>query len=1202
MANIDLQTGTFPITQIPLDAKAFAITAAELATLGANDLKAYYYYEGLIIWCVENQLRYQWREEASLGETGGLLATSYTYPVNAIANGVDYSGRIFNLFLYQIGAGEVYNFQEFVSNNIDVTRNSFYVNIRLDEDTMLDGDAVLVDEPTLEFWVRADSYIINSTPYTATAAQIFLAALPGVGNRRIDVFYADINGLVGVVTGPEAGIAVAPVLDPDTQIEITFVELDENGLVGITEELVYDENVGTPTEYAVTESTAGVRINLASNVDPANNTVSIEATNPIDGDIITFTPLLPVSVIGISSLYMRIKNKVAGELFIRVSFWNGTTVVGGRRLRLRPGNGYDRDNITDHQIVNIPASQMRFTGDEFTHFTFRISALGALTTTAGFFLDHLRMISGADGTGGFGDGTWIGLRDTFERDYVNKAKYSPIVQDNERGLSLRREILFEDIVGPNAGIRTGVSHITGRTYRVWGEVYRIDNNTYDALVEGEVTLDEPDATFDRYDLFVIINGTGSVGTLTLVSGTSPVDSVLADGVTITSASVAFDTDLDTTAIRVAENINSNVSEPNYWAKAVGSVISITAYNPGNGSDGFVIGVVTANATSSVPLAGGSDVHSVGFIKGDAIADPAEPNIDYASQVKVGFKRVTANETLDPPEITTYNVYNEDDVPPNEWTNIELTGGASVTYPTNPYDQSVSVHIPATITGAGVAWQNDVNIPYDANGYILFAIKITSPLIGGPQGGPSATASILQMTIRNLAQTRSSTFFAHHAVLELYGFDNQSTDWQYLQIPMDHWNFGTGGTGVNEFDTFGIKFVRTPELQLDLIDFQVGVNDGGNSGPVPEYRLSPVVGNKFSLTRDGIPVPEEITLVSSTGFEALNEGSGIGWRLIGRDPLDYGPIGLNSIDASFSSAPGNVMGALGDYTIVVGLENKGAGDYDIIVGDLNTSESGTGGSGIFGSSHIQRVSAGFTFNNIIAGYLNDVSSYGNAVFGIEQVLVGANNDAGYNLVSGRNNNAESYTSQWLGAGLLGEGSYVTVIGVSNIDFTEDSQGSSAIQRRLFVIGNGTIDGSGNRVTPNDAVRVWRNGEIDNYSITNIKIDAWATDTILVSRGYTDANYLRANLQTEFSTSIVAIAGHANHLLIFESAIARNYTINNPLVNGDVIEFANVGTANLNFVAGTGTLNAPQGVVLEPDRICSLVKRTSDGEYWLFGELT
>ena len=1201
MANIDLQTGVFPITQLPLDAKLYAITKAELTVLGMNDLKAYYYYDGMIVFCVEDQLRYQWREEATVGETGGLVGTSFLYPANAIANGIDYSGKTFNLFLYQITAAEVSDFQTNVSLNVDVVRNTSYVNIRLDEDVMLDGDAVLVDPVTREFWVRADSYIINNTPYVATAAQHFLDPFPGVGDKRIDLFFSDINGAVGVIKGPEAPIAVKPTLNPDTQIEITFATLDENGFTNLTEKLVYDENVGTPNEYAVTESTAGARFNLASTNDPQSNAVSIEATNPIDLDLLTFTPLNLVTTIGISSLYMRIKLKEAAKAVLRIRFYNGTTLVSNIRLRLSTLDGFDIDNTTDHQIVNVTSSRLGFSDLEFTHFTIQVHALGALTTFAGLFLDRIRLISGADGSGGFGDGTWIGLRDTFETDYVGKAKYSPIVLENELGQVLRREILFEDIVGPNAGIRTGVEHITGRTYRVFGSLYRIDNITHNTFVEGFVTLDEPDITFDRYDLFIILNGTGSKGTLSLDSGSGdPVDEVTVNGVIITSGSTAWDTDLATTATRTAENINSFNSSPNYWAKATAGVLDVTAYNPGIGSDGFVIGVTTLLGTSVTPLAGGSDVNSVGFVKGDAIADPAEPNIDFASQVKVGFKRLTANEALQPPEIITHVVYDENLGEPNEWTNQSIHTGGSITDVTDPFQGSLSINIPALATGI-LEWQNDIHIPYDANGSMLFAIKTTSPWAGGAQGGPNATASLMKIGIFNTPQTLGSTLNVHVALLELFGFDNNSTEWQQIQLPMNLWNFNIGGSGVSEFDTLKFAFLRTPEFQLDFIRFQTGITADG-SGPVPEYRLSAVVGNKFSLTRNGIPVPEEITLISSTGLEAIDEGNGIGWRLIGRDPLDYGNIGLNAIDFSLSSGASTTRGALGEKSVVFGLDNEVPSIDTFVYGDRNVLNSGAGFNYLFGFDHVVNNGAGQSFLNFITGQSHVVIGFASAVFGFENTLSGAPNDAAYSFVCGRANEQLGYSLNFLGTGLKGEGSYTTVIGMGNVDFTEQNTGASATQRRLFVIGNGIVDGSGNRTTPSDAFRVWKDGQVDAVSITNPKIDAWGTDTILISRGYADANYLRANLQTEFSTSIVAISGHANRLLIFESAIARTYTINDPLVNGDVVEFTNVGTANLTFIEGSGTLNAPEGFVLLPNRICSLVKRISNGEYYLFGELS
>jgi hypothetical protein len=60
--------------------------------------------------------------------------------------------------------------------------------------------------------------------------------------------------------------------------------------------------------------------------------------------------------------------------------------------------------------------------------------------------------------------------------------------------------------------------------------------------------------------------------------------------------------------------------------------------------------------------------------------------------------------------------------------------------------------------------------------------------------------------------------------------------------------------------------------------------------------------------------------TSTGLEAIDEGNGIGWRLIGRNPLAYGNIGLNSIDFSLSTNNTNLNGALGDYSLVSGLNN------------------------------------------------------------------------------------------------------------------------------------------------------------------------------------------------------------------------------------------------------------------------------------------
>lgn len=100
----------------------------------------------------------------------------------------------------------------------------------------------------------------------------------------------------------------------------------------------------------------------------------------------------------------------------------------------------------------------------------------------------------------------------------------------------------------------------------------------------------------------------ATGTLTLTGGSAgSVDAVTVNGVTITSGSVAFNTDLSTTATDVAFNITAYTSSPDYTAVAVGSVITIMAVAGGSATNGFVVGVsLTTITATTAAMAGGSN--------------------------------------------------------------------------------------------------------------------------------------------------------------------------------------------------------------------------------------------------------------------------------------------------------------------------------------------------------------------------------------------------------------------------------------------------------------------------------------------------------------------------------------------------------------------------------------------------------------------
>jgi hypothetical protein len=100
----------------------------------------------------------------------------------------------------------------------------------------------------------------------------------------------------------------------------------------------------------------------------------------------------------------------------------------------------------------------------------------------------------------------------------------------------------------------------------------------------------------------------ATATVTLTGGAAgSVDMITVDGVNIMSGSVAFTTNLATTAAAVASNINAYASSPEYTATAVGAIITISAaIGAGSDPNGFDVVVTTTTITyTKTDMANGS---------------------------------------------------------------------------------------------------------------------------------------------------------------------------------------------------------------------------------------------------------------------------------------------------------------------------------------------------------------------------------------------------------------------------------------------------------------------------------------------------------------------------------------------------------------------------------------------------------------------
>jgi hypothetical protein len=94
----------------------------------------------------------------------------------------------------------------------------------------------------------------------------------------------------------------------------------------------------------------------------------------------------------------------------------------------------------------------------------------------------------------------------------------------------------------------------------------------------------------NYDVLVeCVIGQSATGSVTIDSGSSgSIDGITVNGVQIMSGSVSFDTDIETTASLVADNIINFNSSPNYYASSSNNVIIITSELESDLYNGYVV--------------------------------------------------------------------------------------------------------------------------------------------------------------------------------------------------------------------------------------------------------------------------------------------------------------------------------------------------------------------------------------------------------------------------------------------------------------------------------------------------------------------------------------------------------------------------------------------------------------------------------------
>ncbi|MFL0354725.1 tail fiber domain-containing protein [Xanthomarina sp. GH4-25] len=228
----------------------------------------------------------------------------------------------------------------------------------------------------------------------------------------------------------------------------------------------------------------------------------------------------------------------------------------------------------------------------------------------------------------------------------------------------------------------------------------------------------------------------------------------------------------------------------------------------------------------------------------------------------------------------------------------------------------------------------------------------------------------------------------------------------------------------------------------------------------------------------------------TGLEALDEGNGIGWRMIGRNSNNYGSIGLNSIDVSFSDINSTTNGATGNNSFAVGRRAIASGNTSTALGMINNASGDY--STAMGRETIASndVSTAMGFQTTASESYSTAMGYGTLASGSTSTAIGSFTVAsGINSTAiGETTNASSRSATAMGRGTIADDIYSTVVGTFNDNTTSTTS--------LFQVGNG-----GSTSTRSNAFNIDSNGAI---TAPSLDISEITDDKALITKEYLEVN--------------------------------------------------------------------------------------------------
>jgi hypothetical protein len=262
------------------------------------------------------------------------------------------------------------------TEKVTTTLNSNTIELGVNEqnftlwDLVVQGNRLLSGNVSyvsgLTFSVSPLEYLINGTIYEITSATTVTLNSGDTLYDRIDVIFADISGNTGVLGGTPSENPEKPIVDGDSQVEITFVLVPANSTTpDINEFIIYNENVGPPSEWAFgVGGSQSTRISGNSTDDAYSGTTSIKVSGLTVANYNTFFRLTGDTVLdtnNYATLQFAMKNLSANTTTsrIRLRFLTTGGTQNGNAVFMNAAGStryvqYSRTNVSTWQLISIP--------------------------------------------------------------------------------------------------------------------------------------------------------------------------------------------------------------------------------------------------------------------------------------------------------------------------------------------------------------------------------------------------------------------------------------------------------------------------------------------------------------------------------------------------------------------------------------------------------------------------------------------------------------------------------------------------------------------------------------------------------------------------------------------------------------------------------------------------------------------------------